>query len=278
VSATPIISFHPTLSGKTSVAWPTSLALARDAGFAAMDIVLPEVADTAPEALLEQLISAGVLAGPASLPVEFRRDEATFLDDLAELPRLARLANAIGVETMFRSIPASSAVPFDDLWPTLQRRITTCAEILSEHGIAFAIEVLGPLHRRTEGTHEFIWRLPDAADLADACGEDVGLLVDAWHWHHAAGTVDDIVDVGALVRHVHVADAADIPAEAVRDEERVLPGAGIVDFAAFTRALDVIGYARFISPEVRGYGCGQQAVSCAREGLRTTQIALGVAA
>jgi sugar phosphate isomerase/epimerase len=278
VSALPIISFHPTLSGDTTSSWPQSLTLARQAGFRAMDIVLPEVAVEPAERISDRLAEAAVRAGPASLPVEFRLDEDTFRRDVAKLPGLASLAGTIGVKTMFRSIPASSPVPAAELLPTIRRRISVCAAILGEHGIDFAIEVLGPLHRRREAAHEFIWHLPEAADLAASCDGDVGLLVDSWHWHHAGGTVEEIVALGALVRHVHVADAADLPAEAVRDEERMLPGAGIVDLAAFTQALDAIDYTGFVSPEVRGYVCRSQPVACAREGLRMTRTALGIAA
>lgn len=239
-----------------------------------MDIVLPDVIDRSAGAIGEVLDRAGLAAGPASLPVEFRLDEDTFRRDAAQLPRAATLAAAIGVKTMFRSLPASSPVPAKELLPTLRRRVSACASVLGEHGIDFAIEVIGPLHRRREAAHEFIWRLPDGADFAASCDGDVGLLVDSWHWHHSGGTVLDIVELGDGILHVHVADAADIPDHAVRDHERVLPGTGVVDFPGFFGALKAAGYSGFISPEIRGYRCEAEPVDCARNALRAVEACL----
>jgi sugar phosphate isomerase/epimerase len=232
-----------------------------------MDIVLPELVDTTAAAAREVLDRAGVAPGPASLPVEFRLDEETFRRDFAELPSTAALAAAIGVKTMFRSLPASSHVPAAELLPTLRRRISACANILHEHDIDFALEVLGPLHRRLEGRHEIIWRMSDGADFAQSCDANVGLLVDSWHWHHAGETPQDIVNVRNTIRHVHVADAADIPDHAVRDDQRLLPGDGVVDFKGFVAGLTAAGYSGFISPEVRGYRCSADSVACARAAL-----------
>jgi sugar phosphate isomerase/epimerase len=272
--AQPAISFHATLTGATTTPWPDSLEIARSAGFAAIDIVLPEIATEPTDAIREQLWAASLAPGPASLPVEFRLDEDTFRRDLAGLEHFASLAAGTGVKTMFRSIPASSHMPTRELRPILQRRISTCAKILGEHGIDFAIEPIGPLHRRREGPHEFIWRVPDAAEFVTTCEGDVGLLVDSWHWHHSQGTVDQIVELGSLVRHVHVADAADIPENLVRDHQRLLPGHGIIDHRAFGEALRKIDYSRFISPEVRGYRCQSSSATCASAALTAVQSAL----
>jgi sugar phosphate isomerase/epimerase len=268
------ISFHPSVTGDVQVGWPRSVAVAREAGFHAMDIVLAQIAGQDPSAVRAVLDGADISAGPASLPLEFRRDEDSFRQGLEALPALAKLAAAIGVKTMFRSIPASSLTAAQQLRPTLVRRVSACATVLREHGIDFAIEVLGPLQRRREAPHEFIWRLADGADFARACPANVGLLVDSWHWHHAGDTARDIVELGADILHVHVADAADIPADEVRDDERLLPGSGVVDHRGFFGALAAVGYSSFISPEVRGYRCDAGAVDCARAALHAVRGAL----
>lgn len=258
------ISFHPSLAGATPVGWPASAEVARDAGFAAIDIVLPEIAGEEPAAVCERLAHAGLVPGPASLPIEFRGDEDTFRRGLAELPRLAALAAGVGVRTMFRSIPASSEQPAAELLPILRRRLAALAEILDAHGLDFAVEVLGPLHRRREGPHELIWRLPEGAEFARSCGANVGVLADSWHWHHAGGTAREIVALGDAILHVHVADAPDVPPERIRDEQRLLPGSGVVDHVRFFAALEQAGYERFVSPEVRGYDCTADPAACAR--------------
>jgi sugar phosphate isomerase/epimerase len=259
-----MISYHASLTGRAQLDWHASLLVARQAGFAAIDVSLPEAAaeserdETAAGASL-----GGLRAGPASLPVEFRLDEQRFVRDLSSLPALAAAAARLGVATMYRSIPASSGTPAGELAAILQRRLSLCARVLAEHTISLAIEILGPLHRRREGPYEFIWTLTDGAEFASGCGPGVGLLLDSWHWHHADGSVQEIIDISGQLLHVHVADAPDIPPAVVRDDKRLLPGRGVVNFEAFFGVLATVGYSGMVSPEVRGYRCGGDSVSCA---------------
>jgi sugar phosphate isomerase/epimerase len=145
---------------------------------------------------------------------------------------------------------------------------------LREHNLELAIEVLGPLHRRREGRHELIWRLPEGAAFAASCGPAVGVLVDSWHWHHAGGTVDEIAALGDRILHVHLADAPDIPAAAIHDDHRLLPGDGVVDFVGFFQGLATAGYAGQITPEIRGYRCSDDPVDCARRALAAVRDVL----
>lgn len=243
-----------------------------------MDLVLEDIARESADQIRDRLASAGIAPGPASLPVEFRLDEDRFRQDLVRLPALANLTAAIGVKTMFRSIPASSAVPAAELLPVLRRRVSACARILGEYGIDFAVEPIGPVHRRREAAHEFIWRLPDAAEFATSCEGDVGVLVDSWHWHHSHGTVEQIAALRQLIRHVHVADAAAMLEVDVRDDQRVLPGAGIVDLTGFSDALHRAGYVGFVSPEVPGYRGPAGAVGSAQAALAAVHAALDLPA
>ena len=54
--------------------------------------------------------------------------------------------------------------------------------------------------------------------------------------------------------HVQAADAPNLPPEQIRDNERLMPGEGIIDFNAFFGALKKIGYKGGVSPEVFGRG------------------------
>jgi len=54
---------------------------------------------------------------------------------------------------------------------TLKRRLQACVEVLADYDIRLALEVVGPLHRRQEGQHEFLWRLADCASFAEMCGD-----------------------------------------------------------------------------------------------------------
>lgn len=259
------MSFHPSLAGRTGARWPDTVTVARAAGFGAVDLAMREIAGETADGVRRRLDESDLRPGGVPLPVEFRRDEQTFLDDLADLPELARLAAEVGVRAMYRSLPASGPYPRDELALVLRRRLAACASILEDEGLGLALEVLGPLHRRKQSTYEFIYRLPDCASFAETCGSAVGVLVDSWHWHHSGGTTQDIVALGVPILHVHIADAPDLPASAIRDDERLLPGDGIIDLPGFVAAVEATGYDGLVSPEIPGGWCDSTSpVACAR--------------
>jgi sugar phosphate isomerase/epimerase len=68
-----------------------------------------------------------------------------------------------------------------------------------------------------------------------------------------------------------------MPEADVRDHRRILPGHGIVDLGTFRDALDVVGYNRFVRPEIRGYMTDADEASAARAGLNAVCGALDVA-
>jgi sugar phosphate isomerase/epimerase len=120
----------------------------------------------------------------------------------------------------------------------------------------FGLEFLGPVHLRKRFAHEFIYRMDEMLELAEDCGPNVGVLLDSWHWHHAEGTVDDIIAAGEQkIVHVQVADSpAGVPPEKIEDGERLMPGEGAIDWEDFFGALAQIGYLHGVSPEVFGRG------------------------
>lgn len=241
-----------------------------------MDLDLQTVANDRADDVRAALDAADVRAGACPLPIELREDERTFEAGFELFEDLVARAARMGIRTMHRSLPASSDIPANEFAPVLRRRWGACAEVAREHGVNLAMEPLGTLYRRRAGTHRFMWRLSEAAEFARSCGPGVGLLVDSWHWHLAGLSAQDIVDVGELIVHVHVADVPEAPEESLRDTERALPGEGIVDFGAFFGALSRVGYDGTVSPEVPGgWSDGMSPVDSARRGRAATLQVLG---
>jgi len=250
--------------------------VASGAGFAAIDLDLEALAPYPAADVRTTLRALGLRANACPLPVEMREDDRAFAVGFERFERLAAYAAEIGIRTMHRSIPASTNRLPADYTPLLRRRWSALAAIARAYGIVLAVEPLGPLYRRRAGRHELIWRLDDAAEFAASCGAGVGLLVDSWHWHLAGLTARDVVDVGALIVHVHIADVpAGVSAEAQRDTERALPGEGVVDLAAFLGAVSAAGYRLPVSPEVPGrWSEGMTPAAAARRALAATTGAL----
>jgi sugar phosphate isomerase/epimerase len=207
------------------------------------------------KALLEHLqLRPGVIG----LPVEFRKDDAAFEKDLAKLAPAAEFAAAIGCPRMATWISPSSDRPKTELRALYRERFTAVGKVLAASGVRLGLEFIGPLQSRKAQAHEFIWRMDEMLALAKECGPNVGLLLDSWHWHHAGATVADIVSAGRdRIVEVHLNDARREPPDAVRDNDRLMPGEGVIDLTAFLRALQKIGYTDAVSVEVLGRGLRQ---------------------
>jgi len=270
-----LVSYHPSLAGVRSLDWSESVTIAGEVGFDLVDLDLRQVVGVDPTEIKERLDAAGVRSGAASLPAELRGGDDLYEESVSLLRRVAPLAAEIGIGVMHRSLPASHDQSASELRTLLLRRWRDCAAILRGHGIIAAVEPLGTPYRRHEGAHEFICSFEAAADFAVACGEGVGVLVDSWHWHLAGGTAADIAEIRGLIAHVHVADVPDLSPDTLRDDERVLPGEGVVDFDAFVGALAASGYEGMVAPEVPGsWSAALDPLDAARHGLAATHTAL----
>ena len=266
------VSLNGALVAGGKVGWPDFARLAARFGYPGVDVNLgPAMREGAAEtrALLDHLRLKPAVIG---FPVEFRKDEATFEDSLKKLGEAARFAAAIGCPRMATWVTSSSETPKDELRTLFKKRFSAAARVLAEHKVRLGLEFLGPLHIRKSLPHEFIWRMDEMLEFARECGPNVGLLLDAWHWHHARASVADILAAGkAGVVTVHVSDAPDLPPEKIVDGQRLMPGEGVIDFNAFFGALKKIGYEDGISPEVLGPRARNLAPEeGARIGLETT--------
>jgi sugar phosphate isomerase/epimerase len=150
-------------------------------------------------------------------------------------------------------IMPSSDTPKDELRQTYKQRFTESARILARYHVRLGLEFLGPLELRKAHKYEFIWRMNDMLAFAKECGPNVGLLLDTWHWHHAGATPDDIIAAGRdRIVHVHFNDSPNLPPEQIHDNQRLLPGEGVINLTGFLQALQRIHYHDALSVEVFG--------------------------
>jgi sugar phosphate isomerase/epimerase len=256
------------------VPWPEFAHLAARVGFPGVDVDLARAMNEgidSTRALLSELKLKPAVVG---LPVEFRKDDATFREGLKKLGEAAHFAAAIGCPRMSTWIMSSSETPKAELRKVYKERFSACAETLARHKVRLGLEFLGPLHIRKRFPHEFIWRMDEMLEFTKECGSNIGILLDSWHWYHAGGTLKEIVAAGKAGRiiHVQVADSPDLPPEKIIDSERLMPGEGVIDLAGFFRAARDGGYEDGVSPEIFGRGLKDMAPEDgARLGLKTTQ-------
>lgn len=246
------VSLNGSLTGGKP-AWPEFARLAARTGFGGVDVNLGAATREGPEATRALFAEIKIRPSNAGLPVVFSRDEEAFQTGIKKLDEAAAFSAAIGCPTMLGILPPASPTPKAELHKILKDRLAAISEILQRSRIRLALEFLGPLHFRTGQPHEFIWRMDEALAFAKECGPNVGLLLDVWHWYHAGATVADIAAAGrARIFHVHLSDCVKETPEQVRDNQRVLPGEGVINLTGFLQALQKIGYQDGISPEPLG--------------------------
>ncbi len=238
-----------------NLTWPEFARLASTTGFGGVDLMLgPAMADGVDRtrAMLKELHLRPAFA---SLPVEYRKDDAVFRTGLTKLEEAAPFCAAIGCPRLMTYLLSSSDTPKDELRRLYKARLSECAGILARSHCRLGLEFLGPLHIRKQFPHEFIWKMSEMLEFAKECGSNVGLTLDAWHWHHAGGTTADILAAGKeRIVVVHFDDAPNLPADQIRDNQRLLPGEGVINLTGFLQALQKIGYEDSLSVEVFGRG------------------------
>jgi sugar phosphate isomerase/epimerase len=245
-------ALNPVTTGNTTLT--DFLNAAHQAGFSAVEYDIAAFERLSEEqsiaAVKELLRSKQLDLASIGLPVEFRKDEASFQQDLSLLSKRARLARELGVERCCTWLMPTTDEPVVEYTLRTVSRLRQCAKVLNQEGIRFGLEWVGPKTLRTK-TYDFVHTLQGALDLIDAINEsNVGLLFDSFHWFTTSGTVQDIMalDPKQIVM-VHINDAPDKPVHEQVDKQRLLPGEGIIQLTAMLEALKSIGYNNYISVE-----------------------------
>jgi sugar phosphate isomerase/epimerase len=247
--------------------WPEMAHLAARLGYGGIDSSLPTLRSAGLEAsrdLYRELNLRPTIVGlPITSQQAFGPNEAGFRDVLPQLVDDAAFAAGVGCERMMLVLPPSSLQPKDERRRLVRDRLTVVADLLRQSGLRLGLEFLGPLCMRLGNCNPtaaaapppipFIWTLPETIELARDCGPNVGVVLDAWHWHHSGGTLAEILATErSRIVHVHLSDARAMPPDQVRDNMRLMPGEGIIDLVAFLRALHTIGYEGGVAPEPLG--------------------------
>ena len=247
----------PEALGIRGLSLSEAIALARDSGFAGLcapiRLIADEVEARGIESVRDEFTQAGVRPAHWNLPVAWR-DDTQYETDLRDLPRLAAVARDLGQTRTATFMPSGSDErPFQENVDWHVDRLRPIAEILSDEGIRFGIEYIGPKTYRDAFRHEFIYTLDGLMDLIAAIDVDnVGVMLDSWHLFASGGSLADLEQLtNDDIVVVHVNDApAGIPWDEQIDTVRTLPlETGIIDLAGFMHALQELGYDGPVMPE-----------------------------
>ena len=234
-----------------------ALAAAKTGGFGGVEFNPSEIADLidsqGAEAARARFIESGIQPAGWGLPTDWRGSEEKWQEGLAELPRLAKAAAAVGGTRVSTWVmPCSNDRPFEENYEFNVARFTPIAQILGDHGVSLGLEFIGPKTLWASQKYPFIHTMPEMLAMGREIGPNVGLLLDCWHWYTSHGTLDDLKALKpAQVVYVHVNDGPlGVPVDEQLDGVRGLPGTtGVIDIAGFLQALRGIGYDGPVVPE-----------------------------
>jgi len=253
--------------------FPDFVRLAAKVGYGGADLNLGAAMREGLDATRALYQDNRLRASFCNVPVPMAGLQPAFDTAFKTLADGAQFAAQVGCNRMMFVLPTSSETPKPELYKLLKDRVSACAEVLAKYNVRLAMEFLGVKSFRTRQPQEFIWRMPEAVAFAKECGPNVGVTLDAWHWHHAGGTVKDILDAGkSRIVLIHISDAdPKMAPDDVRDNARLMPGEGGIDLVGLLQALAQIGYEDGLSPEVLGRIPVDMAVEdAARLGLSAT--------
>jgi sugar phosphate isomerase/epimerase len=197
--------------------------------------------------LLADLRAKKLAWAATGLAVDFRKDERTFQDGLAKLPRLAAGLQRAGASRIGTWLsPSHDELTYRANFTQHATRLRAVGRILKDHGLRLGLEYVGTQLLLVGKRYPFVHTLAETRELIAEIGTgNVGLVLDTWHWWTAGDTAADLLKLTpADIVSVDLNDAPKGRAkEQQRDNERELPVAtGVIDAGAFLSALHTIGY------------------------------------
>lgn len=224
-----------------------AIELAAKHGFESVEPFGPQLLQEGSAPYVDALDRAGLQWAAARLTVSLRADEATYADQLEQLPAVAKALVGAGVTRVGTAISSSS----DDLnylenFRVHARRLREVGSVLDGEGLRLGLEYLGTKRLWTARRHAFVHSMAECLQLiAEAGMANIGVVIDSWHWWTARETVQDIT--GLTNGQVVSADLNDAPSGIEREDQydnrRELPATtGMIDAKGFLGALLEIGY------------------------------------
>ena len=139
---------------------------------------------------------------------------------MIELPAFAsalKRAGASRVGTWLR--PAHDQLTYIANFRQHARRLREAAAVLGNHGLRLGLEYVGPRTSWVSARYPFIHTLAETRELIAEIGRDnVGLVLDSWHWYTAGETAVDLR--GLTNRDVVACDLNNAPRSVPVDQQR----------------------------------------------------------
>jgi sugar phosphate isomerase/epimerase len=249
-------------------------ALARTYGYPGLDFTLAEVRayPGGPQGVRDVLAREGLQAATVGGVFGARLTDATdaeFDAALGDVKAAAQAVVACGGARSGTGLAGRAEQPRDVLWPLVVERLRRLDGVLDGTGVRLGVEFLGVKTLRPERPYAFVQSMAEANRLLEEAGaRNIGLTLDSYHWYAGGDTLETIRQTpAARIALLHVNDAKDVPRERLDDQDRVMPGEGVIPLADWLAAIAATGFEGYIALEVLGPRlAGLSPQECARLG------------
>lgn len=226
------------LNGATLMTTPTRrvLAIARETGYAGIEAraerLLKDAAEVRATAEIARPREVLTLNGVAlTVRPDGRMDRRLIEEDLG---RRLQICKDLGSPYLLSVPPRAPGLETRRAIPATRDALELARERAEKVGIRIAFEFLGfgdcPINSPAI-----------AAETVDGI-EAIDLVLDSCHWHASGSQPLNAYPVDRLVL-VHLNDAPDKPPREIEDEDRVLPGEGVIKLAMLVGDLAARKYA-----------------------------------
>jgi sugar phosphate isomerase/epimerase len=217
-----------------------SIQLAFGSRFDAVDLLVRDLVDQGHplDLIANELRERNLRPGAWPLPVHWRGGQEAYRRDLAQLPIYAQAAQHLGLRATATWVfpswpdpPPDGLPPHQDALGWQVDRLTPIARILTDHGIALGLEIIGIPAARQGAAVPLIHRhgdLPVLLDLFDPSLQ-VGYLFDSFHLAASGEDPATLLELPARypIVWVHLAELPGglrVDLLDAKDRDRLLPG------------------------------------------------------
>ena len=231
-----------------------------------------------------ELRAKGLVWAASGLPIDFRKDQAKFAEDLKNWPRLAQALRQAGVTRVGTWLmPTHDSLTYLENFKQTAHRLRQAATIAGDNGLRLGFEYVGTKTLWSLKKYAFVHTMAETKELLAEIDEpNAGLVLDTWHWWTSDESKQDILTLDN--KDVVSCDLNDapkgIPKEQQQDSKRALPvSTGVINMKSFLEGLIEIGYdgpvrAEPFSAELNAMD-DEQACSKTIEAMRQAMALLG---
>jgi 2-keto-myo-inositol isomerase len=225
------------LNGATLMTTPTPrvIQVARDMGYAGIEAraerLLKDAAEVRATAEMVRPKEVLTLNGVALTVRADGRMDRRLIDD--ELKSRLQICQELGAPYLLAIPPRAPGLETRRAIPATRDALELARDRADRLGIRIAFEFLGfgdcPINS------------PDIATETVDGIDGIDLVLDSCHWHASGSEPLNSYPVERLAL-VHLNDAPDKPPRRIEDEDRVLPGEGVIELKALIAGLKARGY------------------------------------